>query len=45
MENIYILMLIALVALAAIDLVVGVSNDAVHLSPTLELLDIGGPSS
>ena len=30
MENIYILMLIALVALAAIDLVVGVSNDAVN---------------
>ena len=30
MENIYILMIIALVALAAIDLVVGVSNDAVN---------------
>lgn len=30
MENIYILMLIALVALAIIDLVVGVSNDAVN---------------
>ena len=30
MENIYILMLVALVALAAIDLVVGVSNDAVN---------------
>ncbi len=30
MENIYILMLIALIALAAIDLVVGVSNDAVN---------------
>ncbi len=30
MENIYILMLIALVALAVIDLVVGVSNDAVN---------------
>ena len=30
MDNIYILMLIALVALAAIDLVVGVSNDAVN---------------
>jgi len=29
-ENIYILMIIALVALAAIDLVVGVSNDAVN---------------
>lgn len=30
MENIYILMLVALIALAAIDLVVGVSNDAVN---------------
>ena len=30
MENIYILMIIALIALAAIDLVVGVSNDAVN---------------
>ena len=30
MDNIYILMLIALVALAVIDLVVGVSNDAVN---------------
>ena len=30
MENIYVLMLIALVALAIIDLVVGVSNDAVN---------------
>ncbi|MCA0932590.1 inorganic phosphate transporter [Lutimonas saemankumensis] len=30
MENIYVLMLFALVALAAIDLVVGVSNDAVN---------------
>ncbi len=30
MENIYVLMIIALVALAAIDLVVGVSNDAVN---------------
>ena len=30
MENIYVLMLIALVALALIDLVVGVSNDAVN---------------
>ncbi|MEN8185726.1 MAG: inorganic phosphate transporter [Bacteroidota bacterium] len=30
MENIYMLMLIALVALAVIDLVVGVSNDAVN---------------
>lgn len=30
MENIYILMLIALVSLAVIDLVVGVSNDAVN---------------
>ena len=30
MENIYVLMLIALVALAVIDLVVGVSNDAVN---------------
>ncbi len=30
MENIYILMLVALVALAVIDLIVGVSNDAVN---------------
>ncbi len=30
MENIYILMLVALIALAAVDLVVGVSNDAVN---------------
>ena len=30
MENIYILMIVALIALAAIDLVVGVSNDAVN---------------
>lgn len=30
MENIYVLMIIALVTLAAIDLVVGVSNDAVN---------------
>jgi phosphate/sulfate permease len=30
MENIYVLMLIALVALAIVDLVVGVSNDAVN---------------
>lgn len=30
MENIYVLMIIALVALAAVDLVVGVSNDAVN---------------
>ena len=30
MENIYFLMIIALVGLAAADLVVGVSNDAVN---------------
>ena len=30
MENIYLLMLVALVALAVADLVVGVSNDAVN---------------
>ena len=30
MENIYLLMLIALAALAIIDIVVGVSNDAVN---------------
>ena len=30
MENIYLLMIVALVALAAADLVVGVSNDAVN---------------
>ena len=30
MENIYLLMIVALVALAVADLVVGVSNDAVN---------------
>ena len=30
MENIYLLMLVALVALAVADLIVGVSNDAVN---------------
>jgi phosphate/sulfate permease len=30
MENIYLLMIIALAVLAAVDLVVGVSNDAVN---------------
>lgn len=30
MENIYLLMIIALAILAAVDLVVGVSNDAVN---------------
>ena len=32
MENIYLLMIVALAVLAVADLVVGVSNDAVNLS-------------